>query len=217
MCYADGELDDTRLDEIARVLAHDAMAQAKLDAMSMVGDLLRELADGDARGDGIDAFVMQQIANEAAHVPVLEPVSPPGQAPLVPLPAVPQNHSAGASSHPSNDNWRGIFTLATVAAAVAAGFFLWSRTEPSGPTAVATSNIPMVSVPAGDPPQSDPAYSAAPDLKAAPFGVDAVAGIGVEVAAVDFGSLSGSVFYVPGDAAASDTTVLWVTDEGDAP
>jgi hypothetical protein len=110
--------------------------------------------------------------------------------------------------------------MAGLAAAVAAGLFLWSRaglqdlpvTAGAAPSAAATA--PAVALgPEGSGPAPKwlaPAPSAEAERDEGPSRV-------VEVANVDFGTNTGSVFYVSTGASTNDVTtttaVIWVTDK----
>lgn len=91
-----------------------------------------------------------------------------------------------------HDRGRGLWPAAALALAAAAALLVWGRsTTPTHRGEVAT--LPTTSI---TPPAKDD--------------VDH----GVEVSAVDFGALTGAVFYVPnGPAASETTTVVWLSDD----
>lgn len=216
MRYLDGELDEERRAEVAGQLGESEQARAKLAGLELVGELLREQVAADDRAAGIADAVMAKLEaaaaeDESAGADVVElPVKQPRPEPS---PSLPQ---------PANDNRWSIYGLAGAAAAVAAGLFLWSLTgsdemELAGPrrgpppSALASAD--------GTEAMAEPRWpSPAP---VAEEESDDEPSAAVEVAAVDFGSHSGSVFYVSTgpEHAATTTAVVWVTDDvtGDAP
>jgi hypothetical protein len=125
------------------------------------------------------------------------------------------------SPRPANDNTRRIFGLAAAAVAAAAALMIWGRMEP-GPggerspviAAQTAQTAPNAEVPAPsvEAPRSVDAQMAEPPRPEGDMEM------GVEVAAVDFGAGSGSIFYVPRDsaglgAATAMTTVVWLADD----
>jgi anti-sigma factor RsiW len=109
MLWADGELTGEEHERVAAYVAGDETAQAKLAAMGLVGDLLREEAQGATGADDLADLVMGRLEAEAP---------PEKLAPVLPLrPAAP----ARRRTH------RGAWTLAVAAVAAAAGLLLWSR------------------------------------------------------------------------------------------
>jgi anti-sigma factor RsiW len=204
MLYADGELEDARRAMVEAYLARDTAASSKLAAQRLVSGIVRERALGAAgRADGIADAVMAEIespAKGAAEAKIPKPAAlAPAKGGLAPK---------MGRERPANDNARGIFALAAVALAAAAGLMLWSRmgAEPQAALhfPVATSATTQEQSPA-PPPQVETA-------EPAPDGDD---GPAVEVAAVDFGARVGTIFYVPTEAAASNatTTVVWLNDD----
>ncbi|NUP06430.1 MAG: hypothetical protein HOW73_10265 [Polyangiaceae bacterium] len=119
----------------------------------------------------------------------------------------------------ANENGRLILGLAAAAAAAAAALFIWGRSAPDvQPTAMTGAPSAPAEIVAGDPAptaESDAVAStqAQPQepLKIASNEEDAPRS--VEVAAVDFGSRPGLVYYVSGSDQAMSTTVVWVRDE----
>lgn len=177
MLYADGELEAERLAAVEAYLAEDEGAQRKMLAMGIVSSAVRDQALGGAKkADDIADLVMGAIA--------AEPKKAEKKPEAAPVPA---------QRKPANDNARGLWVIAGIAAAAAAALLLWSR----GPTdhgGVASGR------------------SAAPALTA-PAPLDHIEH-GVEVSAVDFGAQTGAVFYVPSDnAEAVTTTVVWLSDD----
>lgn len=95
-------------------------------------------------------------------------------------------------ARPARDRGRGLWPFAAVALAAAAALLLWGRsaTTPHG-GGVASSGTTSIDAPVKD-------------------SFDH----GVEVSAVDFGSLTGAIFYVPtGPASEETTTVVWLSDD----
>jgi negative regulator of sigma E activity len=215
MQYADGELDEERSRAVARHLEEDAQARAKLKGLDLTGELVRHLSEQRAEGADFADAVMARI--EAGDVPedddVPDAAPEPNDLDAVEEPepeAREPRRSArvGPVAAPANDNARRIFGLAAIAAAVAAGLFLWGRTEP--PVAERdASTTPTVVVPI-ETAEPAPETTATAVAKLEPIMQDP----GVEVASVEFGSANGAVFYVPSDDASEPpTTVVWVTDE----
>jgi hypothetical protein len=208
MQLLDGELDEARHREVASWLAADGEMPAKLETMALVGDVLRAEVDRDERADAVADAVMAKLVEEP---PVKQ------EAEVVSLASRRLRHYAKAE--PANQNARSIFWLAGIAAAVAFGLFFWSRAGldrvdvASGPADGVASTA---SVAALDPADSslDPKWITAGPAAVAE--VEEEPGHAVEVAAVDFGSHTGSVFYVSAghSVAATTTAVVWVTDSG---
>jgi hypothetical protein len=212
MGFLDGELDDGRRAEIAAALANDAELRAKLAALGLVGELVRERVDEDERADGIaDAVMARLAAGEPAESELVHGRFGQKRAG--------RRLGSFIRSEPANENARSVFLMAALAAAVAIGLFFWSRAGlrdlPVGhggpdhrslvpPTAVAWQ--PGAS--AAEPKWLVPAASE-------PMAKDEDTDAAVEVASVDFGSHSGTVFYVSTGSSQSSTTtaVVWVTDE----
>jgi hypothetical protein len=204
MCF-DGELDDARCRDVLALASTDTGRRSKLAALRIVSDVLRDQANAGPGGDIAD-LVMARIAREDHEPPSStgspesgtgspESGEPSGRVPV---------HSPAA-----NDNARGIFALAAIAVAAAAGMMLWGRmdpevTPPDGPPPIA----------AVAPPSEPAVVEVAPPVQeeASPDGEDEH---GVEVAAVDFGTRTGTIFYIPADAASSKhtTTVVWLADD----
>lgn len=189
MAYADGELDEPRRAEVEAFLASAPGARAKLAGLAAVGDVLRER---EARVDvDLADAILARIDAEADA-----PAAPPKKLPRVQLgpPSPPSRRSA-------NDNAFRIFSLAAAAVAVAAGVTIWARTEPVAPIAaiVAPSGAASVAPAGPTPSHATAAYEADSE-------------VGASVAAVDFGSNSGSIFYVPSGVAV--TTVVWIAEPG---
>ena len=212
MGFLDGELDEGRRAEIAAALANDGERRSKLEALGLVGELVRERVAEDERADGIADAVMARLeAGEPAESEVVHTRFGEKRAQ--------RRLGSFIRSQPANQNARSVFLMAALAAAVAIGLFFWSRAGlrdlPVGhggpdhrslvpPTAVAWQ--PGAS--AAEPKWLVPATSE-------PMAKDEDAAAAVEVASVDFGSHSGTVFYVSTGSSQSSTTtaVVWVTDE----
>lgn len=186
MLYADGELEGDRIAAVEAYLARNVAAQKKLRALDIASNVIREHAVETASpADGIADLVMASIAAESKG----------GASDEKPQP-VPRRKAA-------NDNARGIWAVAAIAVAAAASLLLWGR----GPTESGVAIEPSAGVIAPKPHVDT--TSNKPDAPKADE-----SGHGVEVAAVDFGALTGALFYVPTGAAASETTtVVWLSDD----
>jgi hypothetical protein len=205
MRLLDGELDDDMAADIEARLEDDEQARAKLAGLERVGSVVRELIDGDERGDSIVAAVMSRIDAETEDDGAADDDAS-GDEPLPALPRIERGKLAADVGGPANDNARTIYAIAVAAAAVAAGLFFYSRTSPE---TVAQAPAPVVAertavAPAAPPATARVAEQADDDEPE------------VEIAAVDFGSRSGSVFYISGGKnTAASTAVLWVSDSGE--
>lgn len=204
MLYFDGELEDSRRAEIEAYLDSDAGARSKMSGLRVTSEIVRAQALSSARGGDIADLVMAKIEADAVVPPANNGAS-----------VEPTDLARAAKVRPTkaaNDNSRGIFTLAAIAVAAAAAMMVWGQTgnEPVR----SADNTPRTAevAPTVEQAQS-PAPAPAPQAEAA--ALDADVEHGVEVAAVDFGSHMGTIFYVPTGAAASNamTTVVWVDDE----
>ena len=192
MAYADGELDDPRRAQVEAFLAVSPDAQAKLAGLRVVGDVVRELAREPASGaadvdltDAILAHVEREALPARKRLPRVEVGAPPPR-----------------SRRSANDNAFRIFSFAAAAVAVAAGVMIWARTEPAAP--LVALGVPSRAVSIGAAPGPMPSHAAA--------AYEAEAEVGASIAAVDFGSNTGSIFYVP--AGLAMTTVVWVAETG---
>jgi anti-sigma factor RsiW len=136
------------------------------------------------RASGADDLTERIMAAVERDNPAPAPIARP-PAPRVPSPA-------------ANDNGRRrVLYVAAALVAAAAAALLWVR--PPGGVAVAPG------------PSTSPA--AHPASPAGSHGVEADVEHGVEVAAIDFGSTTGAVLYVPNGTSPSDTTtVVWLSD-----
>lgn len=222
MQLADDELDADRAEELAGELSEDA--RDKLAALALAGELLAERADSDAQADDLADSIMDAI--EQGELPELDDrdLPEPTMTASEQDDEVPESGVRGESDEPAreigraaaprsaapaNDNGRRIFALAAMAAAVAAGLFLWGRSDP-GPEVATPRRPPATAAPA---PAPMPAPTQVAELEPEPNEAVPTDQPGVEVAAVDFGESSGAVFYVEGAADEPQTTVVWVTDE----
>lgn len=216
MLYFDGELESDRHEEVRRAIARDKVLRGKLESLELSSAIVRERAlDAAANIDFADA-VMAQIAADKSDVSLDErdkaPVMQAAPEILASSASAVRLEKLGQRTKPSNDNARGIFALAAIAVAAAAGLMIWGRFAPAPSTAptapVAAVTTPEVA-PVAAPTEMEPAPSS--DV-AAEVAQDEE--MGVEVAAVDFGSRVGAIFYVPTEAATSKhtTTVVWLTD-----
>lgn len=244
MLYFDGELPDERRREVEHFLAQtNALApdesaegprvydaRRKLAGLALAGDLVRESMGDLVREASRETRARDQGANghpDASLDPgrtdltaaIMARLDEPLAADGGPGKAVPTK--APTPPKPANDNARRIWGLAVVAAAAAAGLLFWGLgTGESGPDAgdkvVAvpsfSGNLPEPTSPA-----SGQGVALAPD--GAPDLTDVVvedddAHLGVEVSSVDFGSKSGTIFYVPASKGTTETptTVVWLAD-----
>jgi hypothetical protein len=214
MLYLDGELDDTRYEQVRRALTRNKILRNKLSALEVSSSIVRERAlDVAVNIDFADSVMAKIMANktdvsldERDAAPAVHQTreSSTNEAPAVRL------DKLGSPAKPSNDNSRGIFALAAIAVAAAAGLMVWGRAAPN-PSAMPTEPVAMVTTPevapAAPPVEMQPAPAIEPEVAEDQE-------MGVEVAAVDFGSKVGTIFYVPTEAATSKhtTTVVWLTD-----
>lgn len=214
MLYLDGELSADRHDEVRRALTRDKVLRSKLSSLEITSSIIRERAvDAAANIDLADSVMATILAGDAAVslderdvAPIIESSqeSPTDEAEPVRL------EKLNTRSQPSNDNSRSIFAFVALAVAAAAAFMVWGRLAPNAsPTAplamVTTQEVAPAKPPAELPPQ--PAIAPEQETVEEPE-------VGVEVAAVDFGSKVGTVFYVETEAATTKhtTTVVWLTD-----
>jgi hypothetical protein len=213
MLYADGELKGERLREVKLAIEKDAALRSKLTALQLTAQIVRDDALA-AEVDLTDA-IMARIAStadmaerdprDAAPRPKAEEERPPAKvAPLL----QPGVGKVAAKGRASNDNARGIFALTAVAVAAAAAMMIWGRMD-SAPTLPQNAHVPV----ALNPQETAPVQPAPHPPAAAPAQESET--MGVEVAAVDFGSRVGTIFYVPTEAAPSNhtTTVVWLADD----
>jgi len=200
MRFMDGELEPQEAAAVRLRLEASPLAQQKLASLVAVGDVLRADAERaeagltDARVDGIADAVMASLEENVREA-------------SEPAPQPTWRHRAPLESAPANDNARSIFAVAGLAAAAAAALFVWGRGE--------TADLDLVKAPAPEAPlvaEMSAGLAVPAPATSEPSGV-APGETGVEVASVEFGSEEGSVFYVPGDGAA--TAVVWINDSGD--
>lgn len=202
MLYADGELEGEERAAVEAYIARVGAGSTKIAQFNLVSSLVRDQAlDGAGKADGLADAVMAKIAAEDASAKEAPPRAP------IALASAPRALKAQARGERSaNDNARGIFALAVVAVAAAAGLMIWGRmdaTPQHAPIAISTTS-PQSPVP----PASVTSATPAPEGDNEP---------GVEVAAVDFGARMGTIFYVPTKESASNvtTTVVWLNDDED--
>lgn len=233
MQYFDGELEEPQRSAVAAFVGADPRAMNKLAGLSITSAIVRNEAQSlfPHRGlgpalapalrshppshtaDSIADLVMAKIA--ASAPPQAAPVYPPAQ--VIALPtmgaALGQPVLAPPPARPAaNDNSRRIWgAIAALAVAAAAGLAIWSRlgTEPTAPS----RNAPIASHTS---PSTQPSpRSTEPELDAAAVTAEADTEHGVEVAAVNFGARTGSIFFVPSGSieAKRTTTVVWLADD----
>jgi len=214
MLYVDGELEGDRLREVRSALQRDNVLRRKVAALSFSSEIVRENATSSVASFDVSDAIMAKIADvkETSRdardaAPGVTSVKVAEVKPLL-RPALGKTTRAAAS----NDNARGIFALAALAVAAAAALMVWGRMDIGAPRAdtVAMATTPEVApAPAPEPQQVAPSNAGA--NAATQDGEE----VGVEVAAVDFGSRIGTIFYVPTEAATSNhtTTVVWLADD----
>ncbi|MCC6553889.1 MAG: hypothetical protein IT372_12840 [Polyangiaceae bacterium] len=217
MLYVDGELDELRHREVEAHVLRDARCRAKIAGLDVTGAAVRDRALSSPLADGIAGAVMDRIARGDVGGAAASPhartangaAKPISAADLAGRAARPSGQGAGRfEKKPANDNARGIFVLAAIAAAAAAAMMIWGRMEAEPPRVASSPQAPpieSVAEPAPAPPE--PVVSAGGEGEAKP---------GVEVAAVDFGARMGTIFYVPTGSTASSptTTVVWLSEKG---
>ena len=220
MLYLDEELSTERHEQVRRAITRDEVLRSKLSALEVSSAIVREQAlDAAANIDFADSIMAKIMATDAVVSLDERDAAPGEQQPRVTsandthdvrLEKLPSRANASNASNASNDNARGIFALVALAVAAAAGFMIWGRLA-SNPSAAPTAPMAMVTT-------QEVAPATAPvELPSAPAAEAEVAEeqeMGVEVAAVDFGSKVGTIFYVETEAATSKhtTTVVWLTD-----
>jgi len=221
MMYFDDELEEPRRADVAAWLATDQAGAAKLYGLEQVSTLLlqSDAANPTGRAADVANAVMAKITagevdrdeksvsngaakKAAASVPdaVVRPIGSAKKAEVAP-----------SETAANDNNGRFIFGLAAVAAVAAAAMFFWGRT--TAPT-VADNASPLPIVTAGASAANE-APTAIEPLGALPSATAEAEqeSSGAEVAAVDFGSRSGSIYYVSGASQGATTAVVWLTDE----
>lgn len=198
MCF-DGELDDVRSRDILALARTDSGCRTKLQSLRIVSDVLREHTNELRQADDIASLVMERITNEA-HPDRSRADSARHHAPA---------ERAAVHDRPANDNARGIFALAAFAVAAAAGLMIWGRMAPDATPPILPPPVAAVTT------EAEPAAEPLPPSQADTVEPEAEADHGVEVAAVDFGTRMGTIFYVPTDADSVQhtTTVVWLADD----
>lgn len=224
MMYFDGELPEPRRSEVAAFVAADTKGRAKVTGLQIAAGILRAQAEGLTEADQIADRVMARARAENGHhakvIPFPVQTAQPNVASMV--------HFPPQATRPANDNRRRMFTIGAIAMAAAAGIAVWTQVGSFGGS---SPNGPTAQMGAGSEGKSAPALvteiarspSATPSMEVESAVVDRPEEEehGVEVAAVDFGNRTGSIFYVPTGAVAAHqttTTVVWVSDDaGDKP
>lgn len=217
MLYLDGELSIDRHEQVRRALTRDEVLRNKLRALEVSSTLVRERAlDAASNIDFADA-IMGRIRTSKTDVSLDERDAAPNaqtnyeaatnNKPPVRLDAV------GSRAKPSNDNARSIFAFAAIAVAAAASFMIWGRLAPS-PSAPPPEPVAMMATTPEVAPATPPVEMPSAPTTDAPAENADDQEVGVEVAAVDFGSKVGTIFYVETEAATTKhtTTVVWLTD-----
>ena len=220
MMYVDGELEGERLREVRQAVSRDDVLRSKVAALSLSGAIVRENAESDFAGIDLSDGIMARIAadksptreaRDEAPGPTAPALAPePKEAEVKPL--LRPGLGKVAAKSPSNDNSRGIFALAAIAVAAAAGLMIWGRMDVATPGPQAP--VAAVTTPAEAPAEPAQAPAEAPRV-AETDTEESDDEVGVAVAAVDFGAKIGTIFYVPTEAATSNhtTTVVWLADD----
>lgn len=206
MLFADGELDEPRHHEVERFLASDAEGRDKLAGLRVVGAFVQEQADDGPSALNIADAVMARVAQEgrSARVPADNVIPLQGR-----RNQAPKSEREAPASGLFGRTSRAVYYFAGAAIAAAAAMSLWVQVDPQMPALPPTTAIvpgaqavpgPVAALPA----DTAPVAALEPD-------------VGVEVAAIDFGTRSGAIFYVQGNEAATGgtTTVVWVNDSGE--
>ncbi len=211
MLYLDGELSTERHEEVRRAVTHDKVLRNKLTALEVSSSVVRERAlDAAANIDFADAVMARILASDAVVALDARDAAPEtNKTSGENIPPV-RLDKLGPPAKASNDNSRKVFGFVALAVAAAASFMIWGRLAPN-PGAMPHEPVAMVTTPEVSRPTPPVEMPAAP-ANEAEAGEDQE--MGVEVAAVDFGSKVGTIFYVPTEAATSKhtTTVVWLTD-----
>ncbi|HVK64888.1 MAG TPA: hypothetical protein VM694_10450 [Polyangium sp.] len=219
MLYVDGELEGDRLREVRQALSRDSTLRNKVAALSLSAAAVRENAESAVAIDLTDGIMARIAADKSPTRDARDAAPAPLDAPLERKDAEvkpllrPGLDKTAAKSTPSNDNSRGIFALAAIAVAAAAGLMIWGRMDVGTPHPQGAP-VAVVTTPAELP--ATPASTTAEAARAADTeSQDGDAEPGVAVAAVDFGTKIGTIFYVPAEAATSNhtTTVVWLADD----
>lgn len=214
MLYVDGELDEARRAEIEAHLAQSESGRRKVAALRIGSGMVREHSLASAKDFDIASAVMAKIDAIAVDLPAENPPakSPPAKKESAGADVIAlrdRRPAAADRSKAANDNSRGIFTLAAIAVAAAAGLMIWGQMGASPGRSADSAPVTAQEAPAIPAPAEKPV---APPTEAA--SAESEEEHGVEVAAVDFGAHMGTIFYVPTDAVAgATTTVVWVDDE----
>jgi hypothetical protein len=202
MQYFDGELDAAAAEELEAELSDDELQQ--LDGLSLSEQLLCESIEEDSRGDAISGLVMAALAQDAT-------ASPKPLAKVEAMSAMGRHSESTTRRSPANDNARSIWALAAAAAAVAAGLFVWGKTEPVGALSAARVALPASAQAVQGSVARATAKAETSAKQLAAKGDDDASNV-----EVDFGSHRGSVFLVgSGNSSAAMSAVVWVTDGDD--
>ena len=210
MMYFDGELEEPRASEVRAFVEGSARARQKLDGLSLVGVAVEERARARERSfPDLSDSIMARVSAEAAGRD-LAPKASPARPKLLDTPK-----KLEIAAPAANDNGRLIFGLAAFAAVAAAALFMWGRSPEPAPSVAAGSAPELapldsgaLAAPVAEAPTSSERPSPPPvatEEEAPPPSA--------EVAAVDFGSRNGMVYYVAVANQPTTTTVVWVRDE----
>lgn len=206
MLFADGELDESRHHEVERFLASDAASRDKLAGLRVVGAFVREQGEGELPTLNIADAVLLKLTEEgrSTRVPADNVIPLQGR-----RHQAPKSEREAPASGLFGRTSRAVYYFAGAAIAAAAAMSLWVQVDPQMPALPPTTAI----VPGA---QAVPGPAAALPADTAPVAA-LEPEVGVEVAAIDFGTRTGAIFYVQGNEAAtgSTTTVVWVNDSGE--
>jgi len=210
MMFVDGELEGERLREVRQAILRDSVLKSKVAALELSSEVVRESAEeAGAKFDFADAIMAKITEVPSAELDARDAAPEPARKVAEVAPIVrPGLGKTTAHTGPSNDNARGIFALAAIAVAAAAGLMIWGRMDTDVPRPE-SAPVAMVAT------EAAPVPAPTPEEHAAAPSADEGDSVGVEVAAVDFGSRIGTIFYVPTEAATSNhtTTVVWLADD----
>jgi hypothetical protein len=220
MMYMDGELDPERAAQIARFLEENPRAGAgdKLFGLSVLSAHVRHEADRVATVHEADSIVAGVFESIRAEQDGASNGKANGRSRLADVVSITEAKSTAKApaQKPANDNARLIFGLAGLAAAAAIALGIWGRGAPPLNKVPATEKVAVVEATSEAPPAPVVEQNARPtqiesNKKPSPPVQDDTPA--VAVAAVDFGTKTGAVYYVPSDSHGPTTTVVWVSDE----
>jgi len=124
MLYVDGELDEARRAEIEAHLAQSESGRRKVAALRIGSGMVREHSLASAKDFDIASAVMAKIDAIAVDLPAKNPPAKEESAGADVIALRDRRPAAADRSKAANDNSRGIFTLAAIAVAAAAGLMI---------------------------------------------------------------------------------------------